>query len=522
MITKINKCNFYNEKVTSKYSLALFLCFLAFVLTIASAAEKIAADEKPIWLVVTRPVFTETIKPLQEKRNKDGFETVISTQSVAEAIAALKRQPAFLLLVGDEQPGQEKQPWYLPSKKCKFYRWRASQEEYFASDTFWGDINGDLVPDIPTGRIPARTTEQLKLVIDKIIAFEDRPPTLDDLRMPIWAGASGYNQMLDSMTTLLLLGAIEKYTSPWLSPWIISSDPKHSLCGWPPDQAATFVKQLKQGCGPIVTMMGHSAITYFYSMSFNNTGILFSAADAEKPFAAGKPAPPLVIISCSTGNFTSEQECLTKSLLFMPAGPVAAIGAATESHPLTNYFSGLCLLQQVGFKEKQLGKIWLEAQLRAMKTHDIFMEPLLINVEGKLEEKMNESTLRRDQILMYTLLGDPATKLHLPDKLEATVKRIDNGWQWEAQKPKGTLKLFAGFRPAGQNFPLVIGNPDKTTATKLFEQANAIFEFTPIDEINANQAWKGQINKEGILRLVAVGQNCFYVSTFELKAKTEN
>lgn len=509
-------------KIKSQYLLAFFLCFFASGLTIASAAEKNSADEKPIWLVVTRPVFTETLKTLQEKRNKDGFETVISTESVDKAIAALKRRPSFLLLVGDDQPGQEKQQWYIPSKKCRLYRWQIFQDEYFASDALWGDLNGDLIPDIPVGRIPVRTAQQLKLVIDKIIAFEDRPPTLDDLRMPIWAGAAGYSQMLDSMTTLLLLGSIEKYAPPYLSPWIISSDSRHSLCGWPPDQAATFIKQIKQGCGPIVTMMGHSTTTSFHSMNFNNTDINFGADDAEKALAVGKPAPPLVIISCNTGNFTLEQDCLTESLLFMPAGPVAAIGATTESHPLTNYFSGLCILQQLGSNEKRLGKIWLEAQLRAMKMHDILMEHLLINVEGKLEEKMNDIALRRDQILMYALLGDPATKLHLPDKLEASVKRVDSGWQWEVQKPKDGLKLFAGFRPAGRNFPLVTGNPDKTTATKLFGQANAIFEFIPLEEINSDKIWQGNINKEGTLRLAVIGRDCFYAAAFELKTEMMN
>ena len=62
-----------------------------------------------------------------------------------------------------------------------------------------------------------------------------------------------------------------------------------------------------------------------------------------------------------SGNFTAKP-CQAKSLLFLPGGPVATIGATTESHPLTNYFSGACLLTALGGQEKQLGTIWLNAQ----------------------------------------------------------------------------------------------------------------------------------------------------------------
>ena len=43
----------------------------------------------------------------------------------------------------------------------------------------------------------------------------------------------------------------------------------------------------------------------------------------------------------------AERRCQAKSLLFLPGGPVATIGATTESHPLTNDFSGACLLTAV-------------------------------------------------------------------------------------------------------------------------------------------------------------------------------
>ena len=51
---------------------------------------------------------------------------------------------------------------------------------------------------------------------------------------------------------------------------------------------------------------------------------------------------------------------MTKSFVMSPGGPVAAIGATTESHPLTNYYSGVELLKRLSGKYRRLGDLWLE------------------------------------------------------------------------------------------------------------------------------------------------------------------
>ena len=473
--------------------------------------------EKPIWLAVTRPVFQKAIKPLAEMRSKEGFETVVSTLPIAEAIAALKRKPQFLVLVGDDEPGKEKEHWYIQSRRQTLYRWREKQERKFASDTLWGDFDGDLVPDIPVGRFPVRTADQLKLIIKKIIAFERREPRMDDLRLPIWAGSSGYNQMFNMMATELLLNTVRMNASEWLKLWIISADPMHSLCGWPFDQPEMFTKQLKRG-GVMAVLMGHGTSNYFYAMNFENNGIGYVAAHFENALATGEPAPATVIIACGTGNFTGQENCLTESRLLKPGGPVAAIGATTESHPLTNYFSGLCLVRQRGEKSKRIGSVWLAAQRQMMIARDFIIERMLCDVEGKLEDKINVTKLRRDQILMYALMGDPATRLKLPDKLNGKIKRLDDGWQWQVDKPKNATRLYVSFRPAGQTFPTTELPLKKVAARKRFEEANATFAFNRMSELGEDKTWKGTLKREGTLRLVAFGPGQMYVKVFELKS----
>ena len=315
-----------NTKKSFPCSLSALILLFLFVFNFFACYARENSGQKPVWLVVTRPMFAESLKPLEEKRQSEGFETVISTKPVSEAISSLSQKPAYLLLVGDCQRNMEKEQWYVPFKTCPAYRWQESQAKDFPSDALWGDLDGDTVPDIPVGRLPVRTKEQLQLLIKKILAFENKPPSLDDLRLPIYTGSANYQPILDSMTTQFLLDTIKTQAAMWLRPWILSANPTHPLCGWPEEQPQTFTSQLKAG-GLMAVFMGHGSIDHFFGMQFNGKSIIYRAEQIAELLNEGDPAPPATIISCHCGNFTASRYCLAESLLFLPAGPVATIGA---------------------------------------------------------------------------------------------------------------------------------------------------------------------------------------------------
>ena len=495
--------------------IVLFLVCVTVVVAGPFAATSDAASDKPVWLVITKPEFQEAIKPLADKRQADGLRAIISTEPIAKAIAAVKNRPAFILLVGDDQVGQEEQSWYLPGPRRKLYRWRAVQAMEFAADPLLGDFDGDLLPDVPVGRIPVRSVGQLKVVIDKILAYENEQPDVDDLRLPVWAGTPGYGKIIDSMTTGLLLTTIKQNLSSWVEPWIISSDETHPLCGWPPDQWKMYSEQLKRG-GFLSVLMGHGSANYFHAMRFNGTYIGYTAAHANQSFSNGKPTQPLIIFACDTGRFAESENCLAESLFFMPAGPIAVIAATTESHPLTNYFTSVPLLKADGENDKTLGDVWFSAQRKALKGRNFLIEKLLCDVEGKLEDTINIAKLRRDQMLMYTLLGDPATKLRLPGKLDVELEYQSDRWHWKANKPNDAARLFISFCPSGQSLPAIKLQIEKEDALKRSQQANATFEFEPLGELAFEKSWSGTISRQGTLRLVAVGDGCIYASAIQL------
>lgn len=501
----------------------LIACVAIAAVLVAPPAAARAADPdakgKPVWLAVTRPMFVKALAPLAALRRKDGFETVVSTESPARALAALKaagKRPAFVLLVGDVQKGTAGQAWHVGTLWRTQYHWRLRGKIQFAADPLWGDLDGDNVPDVPVGRIPARRADLVKTVVQKTLAFEAKQLGPDDLRVPIWAGTPAYHPVIDSVATGLMVAVVNHTAQPWARMWLMSGDANHPLCGWPTDQAELFTKQLKRD-RVLAVMMGHGSTTSFFSMRHRGRGIYYQTHHT-KALASGPPRSPMIILTCSSGNFTWSGTCLTESLLAAPGGPTVAIGAAAESHPLPNYFTGAGLLKALGGKHRRIGTLWLAAQKHMLADRDLIVERILLSSEGNIQRAgLDHRKLRADQIMLYALLGDPASRVFLPHRLRGRIDWKDGTCHWQVRRPAGATRLYVSFRPAGRPAAKTGKAPDRAEALKRLAQANAAYAFKPISQIGPDAPWKGKIAAEGVLRLIATGTARIHVAAIGLK-----
>ncbi len=483
---------------------------------------------KKLYLLVTREKFTQAAKPLIEKRRAEGFEVVVSTDPPAAAISAASRPPDLLLLIGDDQPGNEERNWYVPAKRMQRYRWGVNQRRRFASDSAWGDLDGDLSPDIPVGRLPVREVGQLKRIVGKILEYERQPPALDDLRLPIATGDPEPSAARDGvlwaalgeMATSVLLGAVNADAPRWAETWLLSADPKHPLRGWAPDQPALFSEQLRRG-GFFAMLAGHGSGDAFYFLRFKGRYIRYTADSASIPLATGKPGPPLLISACNCANFTGASDCLAESLLRMPAGPVAVISATVIANSLTDYLAGRSFLQVSGEGGgRRLGEFWFRAQQRLPKDRNPIVERLLMSTEGYVGEEPDLAKLRRDHLLMTAMLGDPAMRLRIPRKLHGKIRRREDGWYWEVRRPPDATRLHVSFRPAGQSWAGVPAGASKKELRELLRAANETFTFQELPAPPPDAPWKGVIDREGTLRLVAFTPEDLHVAALRLKLPT--
>ena len=475
-------------------------------------------------------MFVSTLEPLAQKRTGDGFHVVISTESITGAIASCPREPNYLVIVGDYQENHQDEPWFMPSRIQRFYQFNYGQRDVYVADPLWGDLDNDLVPDLPVGRIPVRTTEQLQLVINKILSWENQPPDPNNLSLLVWAGTPNYNPILDNLIITLGANLVKQNAPDWMQMWSIIAHPLNPLCGWPPDHSAMFQQQLQKGAA-LAVLIGHARERSFLSMVRQGEYIEFTAPDKYyNPYSTYNsnpnnsenqsricPAPVMTLITCYTGDFSGSMNCLAESLLFMPDGPVTLVAATTESHPLTNAYTSLALLQNLNKNEKRLGDIWLNTQTQMLNTRNFILENILSKVENRFDDKLDIPQLRRDQSLMYTVIGDPAVKLPLPNPLTVTCERTADGWSWQAEKPDGATRLLVGFRPPIQPLLLVPTPSDKPKAAQIFQQTNQTYAFSRLAELHRNEPWEGNFNKQGTLRLIALGPHTIYAAALKLE-----
>jgi len=193
-----------------------------------------------------------------------------------------------------------------------------------------------------------------------------------------------------------------------------------------------------------------------------------------------------------------------------------------ESHPLPNYFSGVSFLDHLGENERRIGVLWLKAQRDAMKARDPMIEGMLADVEGKLEAQINVGKLKRDQILIYEILGDPATPLFLPQPLEATVERTGSGWHWKAKKPDGAKQIQVGFRPEIPVIKAGSASAQPDQMRKAFVSANEGLAYASLDAPKPGAAWEGDVSKPGFVRLVATGPGVFSATVLRLKTEPDS
>jgi len=482
------------------------------------AVQAAAAEPKGVWLVVTRPMFADAVKPLATKRRQEGFEAVVSTAPPARALAALKaagKRPAFLLLVGDAEKGSADQPWHVPTRWRSQYHWRIRGKVTFPADPLWGDLDADAVPDLPVGRIPARTAAQVKAVVAKTLAFESKRLGPDDLRIPVWAGTPAYHPVIDSVATGLLVTTVTRLARPWARMWLMSGDANHPLCGWPEDQPALFTEQLKKDRA-LAVMMGHGSTTSFFSMRHRGRSIRYTTRHTAA-LASGPARAPVIVLTCSSGDFTASGPCLTESLLTRRGGPTVAIGATAESHPLPNYFTGAGLLKALDQKHRRIGTLWLAAQKHMLADRNLVVERILLTAEGNIQRAgLDHRKLRADQVLLYALLGDPASRIFLPGRLRGRIDWKDGTCHWQVRRPAGATHLVVGFRPSASQAVKTGAAPGRAEALKRLARANAAFTFKSIARIGPDAPWKGTIAEEGVLRLIAVGPGQIHAAAIGL------
>ena len=134
--------------------------------------DKESREEGCDYLIITHPDYYAEAMTLANWKNQKGIITkVVDTDETGSSSNEIKAyiqdaydnwdpRPSYLLLFGDSE--------YVPTSGSSF-------------DLFYAKLDGsDYFPDIYHGRIPADSVAEAELIVQKILDYEQNPPTSSD------------------------------------------------------------------------------------------------------------------------------------------------------------------------------------------------------------------------------------------------------------------------------------------------------------------------------------------------------
>lgn len=461
-------------------SVALLLGVGAAVVVLRSdPSERIARrrQEANTYLVVTRTALAPALAPWQARREKQGYRVVVrafdaapTTEELRAWIAAEDRKEGqrcrYIMLVGDcAALAESEAPWHLPSVSGPLGYPYENETKAIITDLPYGDVDQDGREDVAVGRLPVRDTGQLRLLIDKMIQFEERPATPSFYRAVLWTGAKYYHAPMHQLT----LQFAEQMLPDFLYPQLISSNPAAACSGPLEEQPRRFLEALSEPA--FITL----AVTHG---SYNNLRAAQREDNSEIPLtveavSAGLPATgavgPLMLLACETGSFylpSAKGPSIAETFLLHPGGPVAVVASTGIVNALTNFYMAAAIAENMKTgAAASLGDLLLDSRLwlhrvgkyslAQIAKYDPRARGLLQSIPVNDKTFFETKGLVRNERLHYNLLGDPGLRFNRPRPLTVQVRADD----------EARIHLTGAGPPTVQNLWVEQIDPDRLRAS---------------------------------------------------------
>ncbi|MHC4757523.1 MAG: prolipoprotein diacylglyceryl transferase family protein [Planctomycetota bacterium] len=522
------------------------IAILLMVMTIATAVILKPASEKQLaqlrkntrlYLVITRSNFISDLKAWQQQRTEDGFNVITkdfeqapSHQQISswikEQVNTNEGLCSYILIVGDcADSSQDRRPWQIPSIQQEFQVSDDKQIQFF-TDCLYGDLNADGCPDVPVGRIPVRSSTELKAHISKILTFERQPPQPAWYRALIWQGAEGYTSSMHQITLYLA-----DILPDWLDTYIISGHTNSVYSGYPPDQPLLFLEQYNRPA-MLSLIASHGSFRSVIPTVYNDEKIFLSVDDLTSAVSS-QPSGLLFMLGCDSGCFyTSDQKgiSLAEAFLNNKGGPIGVFASTETTNPLTNYFVSREMVEQLKNNPQTIGDFVLsihrglyrkgKLSLLQLARADSLARLLVTSVTSEEEYMLQIPELVRNEIIRYSLLGDPSIKLKLPKELTFAINEADDDRiVFTAQTPAKCTEFYVQTITTKQPSSLFQSDAAKEQRQAEFEGINpqpaTILKQTP-----NSKRWQFIISSDihrdnnTSLRFIAITQNDTHIGTY--------
>jgi len=341
----------------------------------------------------------------------------------------------FVLLLGDVKQ--------IP---CGLERAQINQkwekDPNIAHDNGYGDLDGDGVPELAVGRLPADTVEEAKTLLGKIVAYEnDREFTTWRRRVNVVAGVGGFGTWQDWALETVATRFLTQNVPMSLDLHVTYANPNSVFCPPPDKVGATTLERFNEGA-LVFAYLGHGSPRSLDRLRFQGRSYDILNEEGAYALEARHGAPIALFVACSTGHVDGAPDCLAEVALKQPRGPVAVIASSRVSMPygngvLAKEFLDAMLTQRL----PTIGEVVLQAKLRTIHPKEgdegrAFIEALATPyamLEWKADRRPEE---RREHVFLYNLFGDPSMRIALP--AEATLQCAEEAAPGARLKVRGT------------------------------------------------------------------------------------
>ncbi|MCE5216972.1 C25 family cysteine peptidase [bacterium] len=408
------------------------------------APGRAALPDKVDYLIVAADDLYEGCGPLLEYRSRQGYATAAVKASEAcggnpLAAGAATRLAGFvkeahercgvryLLLVGDARgkPGAMVPMVVAPSG---YYSRQILSDPDVASDFPYATLGTDA-PQLHVGRFAVDTPAELATAMDKTIAYETQEPGGSwQRRIGFVTGVLGYSPIVDALAESVFARIVTEDIAPLYDLEVAQSLAGSVYCPFPPDFSANSLRMMKTGALAMV-YVGHGQWDSFDEFTWRGTRCsVLGDADIDR-ISCSEGLPLMVALACSTGRIDDERgECLAERMFKLARGPVAYLGASRVSQPYGIALFGKHLVGTLlGEEQQTLGEAIDEAKQAVEGDVQSGFRQQLDMLSAMVYGPQSLPGIRRDTVLQYNLLGDPALRLRRPVPLRVSAVYLGDG-----------------------------------------------------------------------------------------------
>lgn len=376
-----------------------------------------------IYLIVYQDDLKQAAMNYAEYRRSSGFavEAVSVSELVSgglqhnslvvpihEKVSSLLRSIAsvgdtFLLLIGDAPAKGEENAGKIPAVECT--NDTIGQTGCWTDNTY-GDLDGDLVPDIAVGRIPATTVQQVEAYLTKVKAHESTYEVGEwNRRVSIYTGEANFDPTIDELLEYAMFEGLKEVSHDF--DIIGAYDNVNSKYYYTPfeDKVIDLFNQ-----GNLMTIyVGHGSEEWTQGLT----------ADQIEQISCDHREAIVFFFACYAGNYTKATNSLAETLVWHTRGAVATIGSTDVSHPYGNAVLAYEVPKAaLDGRAPTIGEVLMRAKQQMVENqHDDFRQFMAAAAEVALPEMDDYtplSTIEFQHCNLYNLMGDPALKMNYP------------------------------------------------------------------------------------------------------------